>query len=54
MIDKNFLNQKALCLSLENLVLDVTLTAKTKLIPGLKVSVSLNENENLITFVAHE
>lgn len=43
MIDKNFLNQKVLCLSLENFVLDVTLTAKSKLIPGLKVSGSLNE-----------
>lgn len=54
MIDKNFLNQKALCLSLENLVLDVILTAKSKLIPGLKVSFSLNENKNLITFVTRE
>lgn len=51
MIDKNFLNQKVLCLSLENSVQDI-LTAKSKLIPGLKVSDSLNESQNLITFVA--
>lgn len=54
MIDKNFLNQKVLCLSSENFVLDVILTTKSKLIPGLRVSSSLNKNENLATFVTCE
>lgn len=51
MIDKNFLNQKVLCFSLENSVQDI-LTAESKFIPGLKVIYSLNESKNLITFVA--
>lgn len=51
MIDKKILNQKVLWLSLENFILDVILTAKSKLILGLKVSGFLSESDNLITFV---
>lgn len=51
MIDKSFLNQKVLCVYLEDSVQDI-LTDKSKLIPGLKLSYSLNQSKNLITFIA--